>query len=197
LDAEAGRTAPVSAGLINGTAYRGGTQPPLDPGRVIAALRHLLDHPRAPGRDILAIAGPPRSVTDCAITGDLDALAGGRPVTLRQTGRVSATGRPVPPAVPEPRFLPEPAAGQLPPGPDAGTRGPTGRLIPAHLIIESLPLRIRACPVDHETGWRSQILIEATSTVPRQAKSRLSYRVATARCWRSWQNARSTVLRCL
>ncbi len=37
----------------------------------------------------------------------------------------------------------------------------------------------------------------ATSTVPRQAKSRLSYRVATARCWRSRQNARSTVLRCL
>ena len=57
--------------------------------------------------------------------------------------------------------------------------------------------RARACPVDHGTGWRSQILIEATSTVPRQTKSRLSYRVATARCWRSWQKARSTVLRCL
>lgn len=26
----------------------------------------------------------------------------------------------------------------------------------------------RACPVDHETGWRSQIRIEATSRVPRQ-----------------------------
>jgi hypothetical protein len=33
--------------------------------------------------------------------------------------------------------------------------------------------------------------------VPRQTKSRLPYRVATARYWRSWQNARSTVLRCL
>ena len=55
----------------------------------------------------------------------------------------------------------------------------------------------RACPVDHETGWRSQIRIEATSMVPRQTKSRLSYLVATARCWRSWQNARSTTLRCL
>jgi len=54
----------------------------------------------------------------------------------------------------------------------------------------------RACPVDHETGCRSQIRIEATSMVPRQTKSRLSYRVATARCWRSWQNARSTTLRC-
>ena len=55
----------------------------------------------------------------------------------------------------------------------------------------------RACPVDHETGWRSQIRIEATSMVPRQTKSRLSYLVATARCWRSWQKARSTMLRCL
>ena len=57
--------------------------------------------------------------------------------------------------------------------------------------------RARACPVDHETGCLSQIRIEATSTVPRQRKSRLSYLVATARCWRSWQKARSTTLRCL
>jgi hypothetical protein len=55
----------------------------------------------------------------------------------------------------------------------------------------------RACPVDHGSGWRSQIRIEATSMVPRQTKSRLSYLVATARCWRSWPKARSTVLRCL
>ena len=57
--------------------------------------------------------------------------------------------------------------------------------------------RLRACPVDHGSGWRSQILIEATLTVPRQTKSRLSYLVATARCWRSWPKARSTTLRCL
>jgi pimeloyl-ACP methyl ester carboxylesterase len=56
---------------------------------------------------------------------------------------------------------------------------------------------VRACPVDHGTGCRSQIRIEATSTVPRQTKSRLSYLVATARCWRSLQKARSTTLRCL
>jgi len=55
----------------------------------------------------------------------------------------------------------------------------------------------RACPVDHGTGSRSQIRIEATSTVPRQTKSRLSYLVATARCWRSRPKARSTTLRCL
>ncbi len=33
--------------------------------------------------------------------------------------------------------------------------------------------------------------------VPRQTKSRLPNRVATARCWRSWLKARSTVLRSL
>ena len=32
---------------------------------------------------------------------------------------------------------------------------------------------------------RSQILMEATSTVPRQTKLRLSNLAATARCWRS------------
>ena len=34
--------------------------------------------------------------------------------------------------------------------------------------------RARACPLDHGTGSRSQILIEATSMVPRNTKSRLS-----------------------
>ncbi|OLL96234.1 hypothetical protein Ae406Ps2_6070 [Pseudonocardia sp. Ae406_Ps2] len=35
----------------------------------------------------------------------------------------------------------------------------------------SLLLRIRACPADHGTGSRSQILIEATSTVPGMSTS--------------------------
>ncbi len=39
----------------------------------------------------------------------------------------------------------------------------------------------RACPAERGTGSRSQILMEATSTVPRQTKSRLSNRAATAR----------------
>jgi hypothetical protein len=45
LDAEARRCAPVPAGLINGTGYRVGIQPPLEPSRGLAVLRHLLDHP--------------------------------------------------------------------------------------------------------------------------------------------------------
>ena len=66
-----------------------------------------------------------------------------------------------------------------------------------HLSDSGAAPETRACLVDHGTGWRSQILIEATLTVPRQMKSRLSYLVATARYWRSWQKARSTVLRSL
>ena len=43
LDAEARRLAPVPVGVINGTTYRGGMQPPLEPLRVLAALRGLLE----------------------------------------------------------------------------------------------------------------------------------------------------------
>ncbi|MGH3206104.1 MAG: amidohydrolase family protein [Streptosporangiaceae bacterium] len=47
----------------------------------------------------------------------------------------------------------------------------TARLALPLLVHAESPLATapaRACPVDHETGWRSQIRIEATSTVPRQ-----------------------------
>lgn len=138
LDAEAGRSAPVPAGLINGTAYRGGIQPPLEPSRCLAALRHLLDHPDAPDGDILALAGPPWPVSDCTVTGDLDALAAGHRVMLRQTGRISLTGNPIPP----------PQLGLKPPGggpcPVVVLSYSIGLDLPrqladAQLVIESLP----------------------------------------------------------
>jgi hypothetical protein len=139
LDAEAGRLAPVPAGLINGTAYRGGTQPPLEPARVIAALRHILDHPGTPDRDILAIAGPPFSVTGATVTGDLDALAAGQQIMLRQTGRITLTGHPIP----EPRPRTPPAPGQPRPTMHVSFSSkpdPQGRRhARAQLLIESLP----------------------------------------------------------
>jgi hypothetical protein len=172
LDAEAGRAAPVPAGLINGTAYRGGTQPPLDPDRAIAALRYLLEHPRAAVRDILAIAGPPRSVTDCIITGDLDALAAGRPVTLRQTGRITRTSCPVPATVPDPipsRVPPDLAAKIAAVPGDTRPRsvawfssGPDERrLARAHLIIESLPPGISPSEVHQELASEADQHIRA------------------------------------
>lgn len=138
LDAEAGRLARVPVGLINGTAYRGGTQPPLQPARVIAALRHLLDHPGTADSELLSLAGPPYSVTGCTITGDLDALAAGQCIMLRQTGRIIRTGTPVPDR--RPPLPPEIAARADQPGVHHGwvSTGPD-HLSRAHLVIESLP----------------------------------------------------------
>jgi hypothetical protein len=134
LDAEAARIAPVPAGLVNGTMHGGGIQPPLQPGRVIAALRHILAHPRASDREILAIAGPPFSVTGCAVTGDLDTLNAGGRIMLRQTGRISLTGNPIP----SPR--PVSAARQTAHKHHVGAAGSSDRLLAsAQLIIESLP----------------------------------------------------------
>ncbi len=130
LDAEARRLAPVPVGLINGTSYRGGTQPPLEPFRVLATVRRLLDHPRMTNADLLRAVGPPCSVTGCDITGDLDALVKGRRTAIRQTGRITITGVPVP----------ELAADRpVPPGRRGwtGWEPPFDR--PVHLMIESLP----------------------------------------------------------
>lgn len=133
LDAEAGRLAPVPVGLINGTTYRGGTQPPLEPFRVLAALRLLLDDPRVSAADLLRVVGPPYSVTGCDLTGDLDALARGRRTAICQTGRITITGVPVPDPAEDPPVPPD-------------KRGWTGRETPlpprpVHLMIESLPAK--------------------------------------------------------
>ncbi len=134
LKAEAHRLAPVPVGLINGTAYGGGAQPPLEPFRVLAALARLLEDRRVTDAEVLRIVGPPDPVTGCDMTGDLDALMKGRRAAIRQTGRITITGIPVP----------GPAADTaLPPD----RRGWTGDEVssppsrPVHLIIESLPAR--------------------------------------------------------
>ena len=143
LDAEAGRLAPVPLGLINGTTYRGGSQPALEPFRALAALRRLLDDPSVPDAEVISIAGPPFSVTGCAMTGNTAALIRGRRVALRETGRITVTGVPVPeaPADPPPRapggmLVAFGGAGPLPPR-------------PAHLVIESLPHGVMATEVAH------------------------------------------------
>lgn len=50
--------APIPVGIINGTTYRGGKRPPLEPFRVLAAVRRLLDDPGVPDSDVLATVGP-------------------------------------------------------------------------------------------------------------------------------------------
>jgi hypothetical protein len=172
LDAEASRLGPVPVGLINGSHYRGGTQPPLEPARVITALRQLIEHPDTPDRDILDLAGPPYSVTGCAITGDLDALNAGHPITLRQTGQITRTTRPVPETVPDPRPLP-PGITPTPPGtpPYAVAYSFTGpdekHLARAHLIIETLPPGAR--PADICTELTNHQAIAAHDQTPHPA----------------------------
>jgi hypothetical protein len=164
LDAEAGRRAPVPAGLINGTTYRGGTQPPLEPSRVIAALRHLLDHPHTPDYEIIDLAGPPYSVTGCTVTGDLDALNAGQRITLRQTGRITRTSRRVPETVPDSRPGP-PAHAVITQGDGHDhyawtSTGPDERHVSlAHLIIESLPPGVAPGRVCSDLGSHQRAIV--------------------------------------
>jgi hypothetical protein len=139
LDAEAHRLAPIPVGIINGTTYRGGMQPPLEPLRVLAALRRLLADLHAPDSDVLTIAGPPYSTAGCQLTGDLDALIEGHQTVIRETAKITITGVPVPPA---------PAGPPAPVRPHTGVTaasyartGPGPMRHPAHLVIESLPAR--------------------------------------------------------
>jgi hypothetical protein len=149
LDAEARRLAPVPAGLINGTTYRGGARPPLQPSGVLAALRRLLEDPAVPDGELAGLAGPPWPGTGCDLTGDLAALARGRRVVLRESGRITITGVPVPaePADPPPEAA---DGGKLA---AAGTSRPS---LPAHLIIESLPARTSSFEIAAEIASRGE-----------------------------------------
>ena len=148
LDAEAHRRAPVPVGLINGTAYRGGAQPPLEPFRVLAALRRLLENPRVPDGELTDIAGPPYSVVGCTVTGDIRALTRGRRVVLCESGRITITGVPVPQAPAEP-----PPAHDVQYYPLQGEVG--AETFPAHLVIESLPATTLASEVVQEIARRA------------------------------------------
>ncbi|SRR6266568_6202890 len=135
LDAEAHRLAPLPVGLINGATYRGGTEPPLDPLRVLAALRRLLEDPRVADGELIGIVGPPWSGTGCTVVGDLRALNRGRRVVLRERGQITIQGT----AVPEPPPALPPPARNVQYYPYGGVA--SGESFPAHLVIESLPAR--------------------------------------------------------
>jgi hypothetical protein len=138
MAAEAGTIAPVPTGLINGTWWRGGTQPPLDPVRVITALRHLIDDPQLPDNQLLQITGGPISATGSELTGDFDALARGLRITIREAVRITRTDTPVPPTpAGPPRDPAKPVShGHL------HSQRPRQR--PVHLIIDSVPRQISA-----------------------------------------------------
>jgi hypothetical protein len=134
--AEAGAIAPVPAGLINGTWWRGGIQPPLDPFKVIAALRELTGNPGLPDGRLLEVTGRPVSLTGSELSGDFDALAAGQRTTIREAPRITRTAEAVPRAPAEPP--------RKPTGPRAVRIG-TGRpMRPVHLIVDSVPRHLSA-----------------------------------------------------
>jgi hypothetical protein len=89
LAAEHRDLAPVPIGLINGSTYRDGTQPPFRPIAIIEAIRHVMRHPTAAGQEIIDIIGPPDTITGCTVTGDLDAFAAGQPTELRLQAKIT------------------------------------------------------------------------------------------------------------
>lgn len=89
LAAERGELAPVPIGLINGNAHREGGRPPFRPEGIIDAMRRVIRQPEVASEGILSIVGPPDFLTGCTVTGDLAALAAGRPVVLRLQARLS------------------------------------------------------------------------------------------------------------
>jgi hypothetical protein len=126
----------VAAGLINGTWRRGVAQRPLDPFRVITALRKLIDNPVLPDGQLLQIVGRPVSLTGSELTGDFDALAQGQRTTIREAARITGTDAAVPPAPTEPPSKPT--------GPFVLTDG-TGRpRKPVHLIVDAVPRHLSA-----------------------------------------------------
>jgi hypothetical protein len=153
LAAESGAFAPIPVGMINGTWWRGAAQPPLDPSRVIGALRQLLDEPAMPDDKLLQMAGGPISLTGSELTGDFHALAQGQRATIREAPRITRTGVPVPPAAAEP---PRKPAGPL--VLTSGTRRPPE---PAHLIVDAVPRHLSVPEVHEEIssqirpeGWQ-------------------------------------------
>jgi hypothetical protein len=155
LEAEAHRLAPVPAGLINGTTYRGGARPPLDPFAVLGALRRLLEDPGVPDGELIDVTGSPWSGTDCDLTGDLAALAKGRRTVLRESGRITITGVPVPQESADAQ-QPAPARDDKSAFAEISGQPLPGEPFPAHLVIESLPARTVTAEVAAEIAHRAE-----------------------------------------
>jgi DNA gyrase/topoisomerase IV subunit A len=89
-DAERGRNGALPIGLINGDTHVGGSRPPMDPRRVLAALRAAVD---ASDDELVDLVGLPAFPTGCAVAGDGAQVASGAPTTLALRARITATGQ--------------------------------------------------------------------------------------------------------
>ena len=78
----------VPIGLVDGSLYRGGQRPPLDPARALSAVSALLEDDTLPDRDLERIIGLPSLPSGGRVRGDLEGLYAGRPARLLQSCRI-------------------------------------------------------------------------------------------------------------
>ena len=75
-------------GLINGNAHRRGERPPFDPYRVLDAIEAVVRDPDLGDAEIVSIVGDPSFPARCVVSGDVEALHRGEPVTFRLGARI-------------------------------------------------------------------------------------------------------------
>jgi hypothetical protein len=89
LTCEEYRAGPVPIGLVNGSLYRGGQAPPLDPAAVLRTLSALLEDDTISDRDLARLIGPPSLPTGGTVQADIEALCAGRSARLLQSCRIT------------------------------------------------------------------------------------------------------------
>jgi DNA gyrase/topoisomerase IV subunit A len=76
---------PVPIGLVNGSLYRGGQAPPLDPARALQTVGALIEDDLIPDGDLERLIGLPLLPTGGTVQGDLEGLYAGRSSVLLQS----------------------------------------------------------------------------------------------------------------
>lgn len=77
----------LPVGFVLGDTYKGGSQPPLDPERVVLAIRAVADG--ASDSEVIDRLGPPAFPSNCAVVGDFGPLWSGEEVRLRLEARIT------------------------------------------------------------------------------------------------------------
>jgi hypothetical protein len=89
LACEQHRVGPVPIGLVDGSPYRGGEAPPLDPGRALRTVSALLEDETLTEGEIQRMVGLPAVPTGGTVDGDLAGLCAGRSARIVQSCRIS------------------------------------------------------------------------------------------------------------
>jgi hypothetical protein len=80
---------PVPIGLVNGSLYRGGQAPPLDPARALHTVGALIEDDLISDGDLERLIGLPLLPTGGTVQGDLEGLIAGRSSVLLQSCQIT------------------------------------------------------------------------------------------------------------